>query len=87
MVDSPKTSGLNEPAQAKPAGSDAGAGAVPKPGNQPEPGKTPAKKHQVLFVDDDNAFLGAITELYAILGDKTWEIHRASTADQALAAL
>jgi CheY-like chemotaxis protein len=47
----------------------------------------PAKKHQVLFVDDDNAFLGAITELYAILGDKTWEIHRASTADQALAAL
>jgi len=68
-------------------GSDANTGAVPKPGNQPEPGNTPAKKHQVLFVDDNNAFLKAITELYAILGDKTWEIHRASTADQALAAL
>jgi len=41
----------------------------------------------VLFVDDNNAFLEAITELYTILGDQTWEIHRASTADQALAAL
>jgi CheY-like chemotaxis protein len=82
-----KKTGPNEPVPASQAGSDANPDAVPKPGNQPEPGKTPAKKHQVLFVDDDNAFLEAITELYAILGDKTWEIHRASTADQALAAL
>jgi len=82
-----KATGLNEPVPSRPAGSDANTGAVPKPGNQPEPGNTPAKKHQVLFVDDNNAFLEAITELYAILGDKTWEIHRASTADQALAAL
>ena len=82
-----KKTGPNETAPASPAGSGADPAAVPKPGNQPEPGKSPAKKHQVLFVDDDNAFLGAITELYAILGDKTWEIHRASTADQALAAL
>ena len=82
-----KGTGRNEPVPASQAGPDANAGAVPKPGNQAEPGKTPAKKHQVLFVDDDSAFLGAITELYAILGDKTWEIHRASTADQALAAL
>jgi CheY-like chemotaxis protein len=82
-----KKTGPNEPVPARPAGPDAGVGAVPKPGNQPEPGNTPAKKHQVLFVDDDIAFLEAITELYAILGDKTWEIHRASTADQALAAL
>jgi len=82
-----KKTGPNETAPASPAGSGANPAAVPKPGNQPEPGKSPAKKHQVLFVDDDNAFLGAITELYAILGDKTWEIHRASTADQALAAL
>ena len=79
-----KKTGPNESA---PAGSAANPGAVPKPGNQPEPGKTPAKKHQVLFVDDDLAFLEAITELYAMLGDKTWEIHRASTADQALATL
>lgn len=84
-ADSPKAAGLNEPGPAQPAGADAHAGAVSKPGNQPE--GPPAKKHQVLFVDDDNAFLEAITELYAILGDKTWEIHRASTADQALAAL
>jgi len=86
-MDLAKVTGLNEPVPARPVGSDANTGAVPKPGNQPEPGNTPVKKHQVLFVDDNNAFLEAITELYAILGDKTWEIHRASTADQALAVL
>jgi CheY-like chemotaxis protein len=86
-MDSVKATDLNKPAPARPAGSDANTGAVPKSGNQLEPGNTPAKKHQVLFVDDNIAFLEAITELYAILGDKTWEIHRASTADQALAAL
>jgi len=47
----------------------------------------PAKIYQVLFVDDDQAFLEAITALYDILGYKTWEIHRAATADQALATL
>ena len=86
-MDIVKGTGRNEPVPASQTGSDANTGAVPKPGNQPEPGKTPAKKHQVLFVDDDLAFLEAITELYAMLGDKTWEIHRASTADQALATL
>ena len=86
-MDIVKGTGLNEPVPASQTGSDANTGAVPKPGNQSEPGNTPPKKHQVLFVDDNNAFLEAITELYAILGDKTWEIHRASTADQALAAL
>jgi len=54
---------------------------------QPETGTPLVNRHQVLFVDDDLAFLEAITELYEILGDKTWEIHRASTADQALAVL
>jgi CheY-like chemotaxis protein/pSer/pThr/pTyr-binding forkhead associated (FHA) protein len=86
-MDFVKGTGLNEPVPARPVGSDGNTGAVPKPGNQPGSGNVPAKKHQVLFVDDNNAFLEAITELYAILGDKTWEIHRASTADQALAAL
>jgi CheY-like chemotaxis protein len=52
-----------------------------------EPASAPVRKQQVLFVDDDQAFLEAITELYDILGDRTWEIHRASTADQALAVL
>ena len=47
----------------------------------------PVKKYQVLFVDDDLAFLEAITALYDILGYKTWEIHRAATADQALGTL
>jgi CheY-like chemotaxis protein len=78
---------LSEPSPASPADPAAHPGTVPKPGPSPESGKSLAKKHQVLFVDDDHAFLEAITELYAILGDKTWEIHRASTADQALAVL
>jgi CheY-like chemotaxis protein len=82
-----KRTAPKEPAPVSQAGSAANPVAVPQPGNPPEPGKTPAKKHQVLFVDDDIAFLEAITELYAMLGDKTWEIQRASTADQALAAL
>jgi len=56
-------------------------------GTASEPGGRPTKKHQVLFVDDDRPFLEAITALYDILGDKTWEIHRATTADQALDAL
>jgi CheY-like chemotaxis protein len=58
-----------------------------KPRVAPESGDRPIKKHQVLFVDDDRPFLEAITALYDILGDKTWEIHRAATADQALEAL
>jgi CheY-like chemotaxis protein len=58
-----------------------------KPAGQADTMATPARKHRVLFVDDDQAFLEAITELYDILGDKTWEIFRASTADQALAVL
>jgi CheY-like chemotaxis protein/pSer/pThr/pTyr-binding forkhead associated (FHA) protein len=86
-TDDVKRTSPNEPPPAGEAGSGTNTSAVPKPGNQRDPGKTPAKKHQVLFVDDDIAFLEAIIELYAILGDKTWEIHRASTADQALAAL
>ena len=69
-MDIVKGTGRNEPVPASQTGSDANTGAVPKPGNQPEPGNTPAQKHQVLFVDDNNAFLEAITELYAILGIK-----------------
>jgi CheY-like chemotaxis protein len=58
-----------------------------KPAGQSETAGTSAKKHQVLFVDDDQPFLEAITALYDIFGDRTWEIHRAASADQALAAL
>jgi CheY-like chemotaxis protein len=45
------------------------------------------KKHQVLLVDDSMAFLETLGEMFETLSDKTWEIHRAATADQALAIL
>ena len=64
-----------------------GSGRPVETANQTLTGTVPVKKHQVLFVDDDQAFLEAITELYDILGDKTWEIYRASSADQALAIM
>jgi len=66
----------------------AAKGAAPaKSGAQSAAVVMPVKKYQVLFVDDDLAFLEAITALYDILGYKTWEIHRAATADQALGTL
>ncbi len=77
----------SSPAPGKSNASDIHAGPASKPGSPKEPGNATVKKHQVLFVDDDQAFLEAIAELYGILGDQTWEIHRAATADQALAAL
>jgi CheY-like chemotaxis protein len=45
------------------------------------------KRHQVLLVDDSMAFLETLGEMFETLSDKTWEIHRAATADQALAIL
>lgn len=45
------------------------------------------KKHQVLLVDDSMAFLEALGEMFEVLSDRTWEIHRAPSADQALAIL
>lgn len=45
------------------------------------------KRRQVLLVDDSMAFLETIGEMFETLSDKTWEIHRAATADQALAIL
>jgi CheY-like chemotaxis protein len=78
------TSGVPLPSRSSSAPA---APATVKPGAPSESGDRPAKKHQVLFVDDDRAFLEAITALYEILGDKTWEIHRATTADQALDAM
>lgn len=68
---------------------------VPAPGtDKNHPAKpaaiTPAtgqKKHQVLLVDDSMAFLEALGEMFEVLSDRTWEIYRAATADQALAIL
>lgn len=48
---------------------------------------TQARQHQVLLVDDSMAFLETVAELFETLGDKSWHIHRASAADQALQIL
>lgn len=58
-----------------------------KPVNPPEAGDKPAKKHQVLFVDDSLAFIETFSELCSVLVNHTWEIHTAPSADQALAIL
>jgi CheY-like chemotaxis protein len=47
----------------------------------------PAKKHQVLFVDDSMAFLDSFSQLCSNFSKKTWAIHTATTADRALAIL
>jgi CheY-like chemotaxis protein len=56
----------------------------------PAPQASPAaqeKRHQVLLVDDSMAFLETLGEMLEALSDKTWEIHRAATSDQALVIL
>jgi len=45
------------------------------------------KKQQVLLVDDSMAFLETIGEMFAVLSDNKWEIHKAATADKALVIL
>ncbi len=71
----------------------------PKPAAKPAPieeikpagpvvtGEVPAKKFQMLFVDDSLAFLEMFTELCSVLSNQTWEIHTAASADRALAIL
>lgn len=64
------------------------AGKNPPPNPAPVvPARKEEKKHQVLLVDDSMAFLETLGEMFETLSDKTWEIHRAATADQALAIL
>lgn len=50
-------------------------------------GSAPVKKFHVLFVDDSLAFLETFGELCSALSNKTWDVHLATTADRALAAL
>ncbi|MGA2801584.1 MAG: DUF4388 domain-containing protein [Verrucomicrobiota bacterium] len=50
-------------------------------------GATPAKKHCVLFVDDNRAFLDTISKLYAASGKGAWETHCATTVDQVITTL
>jgi CheY-like chemotaxis protein len=47
----------------------------------------PPKQYQLLFVDDDGDFLTMIRDFFASLGEKSWQIHCASSADQALELL
>jgi CheY-like chemotaxis protein len=58
-----------------------------KPARPTETSSVPAKKFQVLFVDDSLAILETFTELCAELSKQTWEIHTAASADRALAIL
>lgn len=44
----------------------------------------PAKRRQVLLVDDSMAFLETIGEMFELLSNKSWELHKAAAADQAL---
>ena len=45
-------------------------------------GSTPAKKHCVLFVDDNQAFLDTISKLYAVLGKGSCETKCATAVAQ-----
>jgi CheY-like chemotaxis protein len=44
----------------------------------------PTKRYQILFVDDDPDFLAMIQDFFATLGRQIWQIHCATSADQAL---
>lgn len=44
-------------------------------------------QHQVLFVDDDGDFLATVGELFSTLSGHAWQIHLATTTDQALEIL
>ena len=52
----------------------------------PVAGET-ARRFQVLFVDDSLAFLETFGTLCGELGNNTWDIHTATTADRALAIM
>lgn len=54
---------------------------------RPRAGNEPAKKFQVLFVDDSRDFLEVFGELCSVLANQTWDIHFATSADQALVVL
>jgi CheY-like chemotaxis protein len=58
-----------------------------KPEPAPSPGGEPEKKFQVLFVDDSMAFLELFGDLCEEFSSRTWKIHKATSADAALALL
>jgi CheY-like chemotaxis protein len=44
-------------------------------------------QHNVLFVDDDSDFLVTLRDLYGMMSEHTWQIHTATSANQALEVL
>ena len=54
---------------------------------EPEKATKSAKQHQILFVDDERAFLETISQLLAESSKQTWKVHVAASADQALELL
>ncbi len=48
---------------------------------------TPAKQHQILFVDDEANFLETLRALFTAWSKNTWQIECAASADQALEIL
>ena len=48
---------------------------------------TPAKQHQILFVDDETNFLETIRALFTAWSKNSWQIECATSADQALEIL
>jgi CheY-like chemotaxis protein len=45
------------------------------------------KHNQILFVDDERVFLEMVSDLFGLWSKKTWQIHCATSADQALEIL
>ena len=45
------------------------------------------KQYQVLFVDDDHAFLQVIRDLFVAWSENVWQVHCAESADEALEIL
>ncbi len=54
---------------------------------EPEKVIKSTKQHQILFVDDEHAFLETISQLFAEWSKQGWKVHIASSADQALELL
>lgn len=46
-----------------------------------------SKKHQILFVDDDRAFLETISQLFVLWSKETWQVHLAQNTARGLAIL
>jgi CheY-like chemotaxis protein len=44
-------------------------------------------QHQILFVDDDSDFLLTLRDLYEMMSERSWQIHSATSANQALEIL